>query len=116
MFTLKNQIIIHNSRGRMIVRQVGEVEVHTSVDRFTDTARVTLPRIVKVRGAEESNLTKIVKQNDAIEVLLGYDDSLETVFQGYVKSVSTGNPMVIECENKAWELKQKMPTENNLIR
>lgn len=116
MFTLKNQIIIHNSRSRMIVRQVGEVEVHTSVDRFTDTARVTLPRLAKVRGMEERNLTKIIQRNDKIEIRLGYDDRLDTVFKGYIRSVSSRNPMVLECENEAWELKQKMPTENNLIR
>lgn len=110
MFVLNSQIIFDTKRGRMVIRQVCDVEVHASVNRFTDTAKISLPRIAKVRGSEERDLTKIVKRNDGIEVLLGYGDNLETVFKGYVKSVSTGNPMVIECENKSWELKQKMPT------
>ena len=86
---------------------VNEIEVVTSVHNFTDTAKIVVPRKLKYKG---KSIIDYVKRNNTISISIGYGDtfSLETVFQGYVKSVSTGTPIVIECENEAWKLKKIM--------
>lgn len=86
---------------------VTEMEVVSSTLNFTDTAKVIVPRKLKYKGV---SVTEFIKRNYTISIEAGYSDSLETIFKGYVKSVSSGTPIVIECENEVWKLKQiKMP-------
>jgi len=88
---------------------VNEIEIVTSTRNFTDTAKVIVPRKLKYKG---KSITDYVKRNSTISISLGYgtDFYFETVFKGYVKTVSSGTPTVIECENEAWKLKQvKLP-------
>ena len=88
---------------------VTQIEVVTSTQNFTDTAKITVPRKLKYKG---KSITEFIKRNDSVSISLGYgkEFSFETVFTGYIKSVSTGTPIVIECENEAWKLKQiKVP-------
>lgn len=84
---------------------VTSVEVVSSMKNFTDTAKVVLPRRLKF---QDVNITEYIKRGDAIEIKLGYTEyDVTTVFQGYIKSVATGFPLTIECEDNAWLLKQK---------
>jgi hypothetical protein len=62
-----------------------------------------VPRKLKHK---EKDITHYIKRNDEIEVRLGYNDSIKTLFKGYIKTVATGMPITIECENEAWKLKQ----------
>jgi len=107
MFRLNCNIVVERQEGGSVrLRNVAEVVVSTSVETFTDTCRLTLPRIYSRGGKDERDITKIFRRGDRICVELGYDGVLETVFKGYLKGVSSGRPVVIDCENEAWELKQ----------
>jgi hypothetical protein len=83
---------------------VSAVEIVTSVKDLTDTARVTVPRKMRWR---EKPLTDFIKRGDKIAIRLGYENhALETVFTGYVKTFTTRTPVVLECENEMYLLKQ----------
>lgn len=104
MFVLSCKIQILSQTGKQITyNYVSDVKVHTSLDDFTDTCEITVPRKLEYKGKD---IKEYVARNDKVEVQLGYDNRLETVFKGYVKRVKTGTPIVIECENEAWKLKQ----------
>ncbi len=113
MFLPKCYIEIYNPDTKTTVRfdYVNEIEVVTSTQNFTDTARVTVPRKVKFVGQSISNF---IKRNNTISITTGYDGYTQrNIFKGYIKSVSTGTPIVIECENEAWKIKQiKLPAKH----
>lgn len=79
------------------------VDVVSSINNFTDTAKITLPQKLKVN---DDLLHNKVKKGDKVIVELGYDDDLDVVFTGYIKSIEKNNPVVYNCENEAWKLKQ----------
>jgi hypothetical protein len=109
MFNLECDIRITDPATGQVVRfnYVTEIEVVTSILNFTDTAKIVVPRKLRYQG---KSITDFIKRNHTITILIGYGNALETVFKGYVKSVSTGTPINIECENESWKLKQiKMP-------
>ena len=91
---------------QLVFRHIDGVTVTASMVNFTDTCKITLPRLYSKNNKDEFDITKIFKRNDTVTVELGYDDNFETVFKGYIKTVSTGNPVTLECENEAWMLKQ----------
>jgi hypothetical protein len=111
MFKLSCKIEINADYGNLVFRHIESVAVTTSLLNFTDTCKITLPRIYSKNNKDEFDITKIFKRNDTVTVELGYDNNFETVFKGYVKSVSTSNPVTIECENEAWKLKQMTISE-----
>lgn len=109
MFILNCNITFTNPDSGTTVRfdYVSDIDVATSINNFTDTAKITVPRKLKYKG---KSITEFIKRNDSVNIEAGYGDSLETLFKGYVKSVSTGTPIIIECENESWKLKQiKLP-------
>ncbi|MBI9055525.1 MAG: hypothetical protein JEY96_17005 [Bacteroidales bacterium] len=105
MFVLNCYISIKSAKTQQTVSYdyVSDVNIITSLKSFTDTCKLIVPRKLKYKGKD---ITNYIRRNDAIEVQLGYDDRLNTLFKGYIKTVSTGTPVVIECENEAWKLKQ----------
>jgi hypothetical protein len=105
MFILNCNIIIKSEKTQQTVsyNYVSDVSISTSIKSFTDTCSIIVPRKIKHKGKD---ITEYINRNDKIEVQLGYDDRLNTLFKGYIKTVSTGKPVVIECENEAWKLKQ----------
>jgi len=104
MYVLSCHIEIQAQNGKLLTYDyVSEVIVQTSLTDFTDTCILTLPRKVQFKG---KNITSYIKKNDKITVNLGYDNNLKTVFKGYVKTVQTGKPTVLECENESYNLKQ----------
>lgn len=104
MYVLVCNIQIMSQNGKQITyNYVSNVKVSTSLDDFTDTCEITVPRKLEYKGKDISNY---VARGDKVEINLGYDNRLETVFKGYVKRVKTGTPILMECENEAWKLKQ----------
>lgn len=82
---------------------VSDVTIGTFMKSFTDTCAIIVPRKLKHKGKD---ITAYIRRNDEVEVKLGYNDRLNLLFKGYIKTVTTGTPVVIECENEFWRLKQ----------
>ena len=82
------------------------VSVSSSYDQFTDTARIVIPSKFRDVNKTMINNNGVFKRGDAVEIKLGYYPNLTTVFTGYVNKVIPNSPMVIECEDESWKLKQ----------
>lgn len=78
------------------------VEITRDTEKLTDICKITLPKKIKWDGENEVP----VKRGDAVKVLLGYDDRNELAFAGYVKEVGFKTPVVLECEDEMFKLKQ----------
>ncbi|MDR1199060.1 MAG: hypothetical protein LBK94_08650 [Prevotellaceae bacterium] len=105
MLVLKCKILITGKDNKKITFDyVSSVEVITSVENLTDTAKITVPRKLKWK---EKPLTGFINRGDAINVELGYDGhKMETVFTGYIRNFTSRTAITLECENEMWKLKQ----------
>jgi len=89
-----------------IIDFLNEVEILSSYDKLTDTAKVRFPRNINYDGKNVFvGKDAIFKRKDAIKIELGYDPKFRTVFEGYITKVGASNPIVLECEDKMFILK-----------
>jgi hypothetical protein len=112
MLILKCYIKIEDKDNKKTVTfdHVAGVEITTSIKDFTDTAKITVPRKMQWYGKP---LTDYINRGDEITVQLGYEGhAMETVFKGYIKTFSHTTPIVIECENEMYKLKQTIVKQN----
>lgn len=78
------------------------MEITRDTEKLTDICKITLPKKIKWDGAAEIP----VKRGDTVKVWLGYDGSNELAFVGYVKEVGFKTPVVLDCEDEMFKLKQ----------
>lgn len=87
----------HITIGKYKVQTLKEVKIKTSVLNLSDTASIEFP------GQYLNTWRKIedkIHVGDEVTIQLGYDDSLETEFTGYLKRISRdNNTLVLECED-----------------
>lgn len=85
---------------------VNQVEIETSYENLTDTAKITIPRKLNFDGKPIAvGVDSIFKRGDTVKIELGYFPDLRTVFEGYVSKVNPKTPIVLECEDKMFILK-----------
>jgi hypothetical protein len=87
------------------VRKVLSVKVESSWRNLTSTATVQLPsrRLFKARQVAISDW---LRRGDAIEISLGYNQTLVREFTGYVTDVKPGQPLTVTCEDEMYRLKR----------
>lgn len=91
--------------GKFIFRHVNHVKIESSRKKLGDTAIITLPR-----RYESKSLAKEIKEGDAVEVKLGYDESdILTEFTGFVSVIGCNIPVEIHCEDQVYNLKRTVP-------
>jgi len=82
------------------------IEIKSSFEDFTDTARITLPRKVSMNGR---NIffgdNALFKRHDKVKIELGYNPKLRTVFEGYITEIGSNVPIEILCEDEMFILK-----------
>jgi len=87
---------------------ITEIEINSSWAEFTETAKLTFPNKIQYKNKPIVNGDEsIFKRGDNIEIFLGYDDTIISEFSGYITKIIPGVPIVLECENEAFLLKQK---------
>lgn len=87
---------------------VNEVQISSTWKKLTDAATVVLPRNLKWK---DRYLKDEIKKGDRVEIYLGYDFDFNLEFSGYVSNLRNGVPVVIECEDEMWQLKQNSVTK-----
>lgn len=100
MMELKSYITI----GSVTLNFANNVKIERSWKTLTDTAIITLPRNIKVNGGGVKNA---FKKGDKVNIQLGYDDTMNEEFSGYVTRVEPGVPIKIHCEDEMSVLKNK---------
>ncbi len=99
------------SIGDETFRFVNELEISSSWETFTDTAKIRLPnRFVRDNQTITVGVDNLFKRGDAVTIKLGYFPNLVPIYQGFVSKVLPDSPLVIECEDAMWLLKQKTIT------
>lgn len=84
---------------------------------YEDKATIKVPAIARVRKQQSATSTVVSTGNlfsvgDPVTIALGYDNKLQTEFEGFVKRKELGMPMVIECEGYVQRLRETHLTEN----
>lgn len=108
MLRLSSDITI----GRAIFDFVNMVEVVSSWENLTDTARIILPNNIrpKVDGEVSFDITAgdapIWKRGDAVTINLGYDDNNAQIFKGRITQIRPSKPLEFLCEDEMYTLKQ----------
>lgn len=93
MYRMSHEIRI----GETVLPLLTSAKIRKDVTKLTDTATITCPAVS--HGRKLAFAGKIAKWQ-RVTIRLGYDDKLETEFEGYVKSVALHeNMMEIECED-----------------
>lgn len=102
MYSLTARLEI-DSALRWRLDQLTEAEVVRSVDNLTATARISLPKQIRWNGAA----TLPLRHGDAVRLWLGYDGRMELAFSGYIRRIGLKTPVVLECEDDMYQLKQQ---------
>jgi hypothetical protein len=84
-----------------------DIEIRSSAKDLTSKAKITLPRKFSFRGKVISgNGESIFNRGDQVKIQLGYYPDLKQVYEGYVTTISSALPIVLECEDKMFLLKK----------
>ena len=98
---------VHISIGSLEFDFCSKVIIRSSWKTLTDTASIYLPKKIFVsKDDERKPVQEIIKRGDKVVVKAGYEFPLKTEFVGYVSSFTTETPLIIECEDSMWKLKQ----------
>ncbi len=86
---------------------VHSIEIESSYEDLTDTCKIVIPRKLTFDGLPLFNgENPIFSRGDKIEVSLGYVPNITKVFSGYIKTVGSNVPTVLDCEDDMYLLKQ----------
>lgn len=95
---------------------VESVHIENSSEKFTDTAKVVLPREFnqalqqsKQFSIAHKNLMEVIKVGDSIKIEAGYNGDFHTEFEGYITKIGAEAPLVLECEDEMYKLKKAQP-------
>lgn len=90
--------------GKLLeITSVNNIEIESTWKKLTDTAKITMPRNVKVVNGD---INEVIKRGSKVEIWLGYNGDMNLEFVGYVVRVNAKVPFEIECEDEMWQLKQ----------
>lgn len=113
MFVLNSDITI----GSFNFSGVHEVRIERNMHSYEDRAYIKLPSIARVSNGKKVDATKVstatkFKDGDKVTIRLGYDNDLQTEFEGFVKRRQLGMPLEIECEGYSRLLRLQTITAN----
>lgn len=96
--------------GDWKVYKVTSISIEKSWKFLASTAKITLPRRAfpdgDIKNWQNADGTPILKVGTPVKIELGYDFEMQTEFVGFVSKINTETPVVIECEDAMWQLKQ----------
>lgn len=93
--------------GDFIFDYVTHLVIESSWDTFTDTATITLPnKFIRNNKVIFAGTKNLFKRGDVVEINLGYFPKLQRRFTGFMNNIRPETPLVLECEDSMWLLKQ----------
>ena len=105
---------VGSDSGREIVFNfVNDVTIKTSYEILTDTAKIILPRKITFEGVPiTTGTTTLIKRGDSVKIEQGYFPDLRVVFVGFVSKTTPKTPLVIDCEDTMFLLKESTVTNS----
>jgi hypothetical protein len=87
---------------------VTECSISSSWKNLTDTATLSFPQRIEKEGESIfAGSNPIFKKGDIVKIDLGYYPTIKNVFEGYISKIEPTSPVVIQCEDEAYKLKQE---------
>lgn len=83
---------------------VSAVEIDSSVRNLGGTAKITIPRNFTKR--EGKGILDCIKVGDPVSIRLGYNDTMNQEFTGFVSHIGDNTPLVIECDDEWYTWKK----------
>lgn len=115
MLKLSSKITIGGELPKPIIFDfVNEIETDESYENLTDTAKITIPNNISFEGKPIAIGTEaLFKRDMSIKIECGYDDTLKTVFEGFISHVHLSLPIVLECDDRMWlQKKHTLPNKS----
>jgi hypothetical protein len=113
MIKLESYITIDGDSGQSVFPFCNTVEIVSTWENFTDTAKLIMPAKIRYKNAEGNFIDPILtgenslwKRGDEVNIRLGYDGTLDHRFSGYLTRIHPKRPLEFECQDKMWTLKQ----------
>jgi len=94
---------VHITIGQFEFDYVHQIDITSGWESLTDNATIALPAALKY---DKNKLKDLIKKGDAVSISYGYKPNMYKVFDGFVVAVKPSVPVVIECEDLMWKLKQ----------
>lgn len=88
---------------RWVFTSVAECVIVRDSEALTDTATITLPKKIKWISTGENPL----RRGDRVAISMGYNDDLTLLFSGYITTMGVKTPLVINCEDEMFSLKNR---------
>lgn len=95
--------------GQVRFNQVESFHIQEDIKRLGNTATIVLPR--NVRKLKGKAVRDYINAGDRVTISAGYNGDMAVEFTGYIRSIGSEIPMVIECDDEFYPLKQ-----NNLVK
>ena len=103
MKRLESQIKI----GNFTFDYVTNLTIESSWNTFTDTAIITLPnKFIRNNKVIVAGTDNLFKRGDVVEINIGYFPKLQRRFTGFLNNIHPETPLILECEDPMWLLKQ----------
>ena len=99
LYRLNSEILIGSVKATFVT----DLTINSSWETLTDTATIMLPNKLHLKNTP---ILDIIKVNDPVEIKIGYFPELVTRFKGYVSKIVPESPLIIHCEDEAFQLKQ----------
>lgn len=106
---LGNGTVILPDKDKTVIEFVNDVEINTSFQDLTSTAKITLPRNIRTFDGRPlvKNTSSYFNRGDKVIIELGYAPNTRVVFIGYINRIYFQTPVVIECLDSMFVLMQK---------
>lgn len=101
MLRLSAKVTIRSEKT-WVFDKITSCEIDYDIENITQTCTLVLPN--KLKWLSEQKIP--IKRGDQILIEFGYDDNLERVFSGYIKTITEKTPIEILCEDKMYSLKK----------
>ena len=108
MFVLRSDITI----GQFVGIKPHSVKVNKSIHQYCDRALITVPITARIIRAGEvitqsAETAKTITEGMKVVIKLGYNNTLNEEFEGYVARVNFTTPCEIECEGYSYQLRKQ---------
>lgn len=103
------EVINIQTQQALVFDYVTSVEIESSWKNLTDTAKITLPRKLKL---QDKLVADVIKKGNPVSIQLGYNGQLVQEFEGYVADVKATVPVEFMCEDMMWKWKQTQITKS----
>ena len=93
--------------GNFTFDYVTNLIIESSWNTFTDTAIITLPnKFIRNNKVIVAGTNNLFNRGDVVEINIGYFPKLERRFTGFLNNIHPETPLILECEDPMWLLKQ----------